>query len=413
MRISTVFRKLLAVTAMVVRSVLMNGGEVVVAVAPLWRRPRCGECGEIGPIYDTCEERTWRHLALGRSPFLLRYAPRRVGCSTCGVRVEQVPWAAQGSRFTRDFEELAAYLAQRMDKTAVTKLLGISWRTVGAIVERIVAERLDPARLDGLTIIGVDELSFRRNHNYVTVVVDHLRSRVIWVGEGKSSEALGAFFTALGPERAKQLTHVTMDMSAAFIDAVNTHAPQARKVFDRFHVQKLASEAVDEVRRAEVRAVAGTDAAKTLKHSRWALLKNPWNLRLRQGEKLAEVQRTNKRLYRAYLLKESLAQGLDYRQVGRAERHFDKWIAWAKRSKLKPFIKLAGTINRLKDGILAYVETGLSNGFTEGMNNKSRLITRRAYGFHGAQALAAMIHLCCGGITLDPPIPSNLPTGTS
>ncbi len=413
MRISTVFRKLLAVTAMVVRSVLMSGAEVVVAVKPLWRRPRCGECGEVGPSYDTCGERTWRHLALGRSPFLLRYAPRRVGCSTCGVRVEQVPWAAHGSRFTRDFEELTAYLAQRMDKTAVTKLLGISWRTVGAIVERIVAERLDPARLDGLTIIGVDELSFRRNHNYVTVVVDHLRSRVIWVGEGKSSEALGAFFTALGPERAKQLTHVTMDMSAAFINAVNTHAPQARKVFDRFHVQKLASEAVDEVRRAEVRAVAGTDAATALKHSRWALLKNPWNLRQRQGEKLAEVQRTNKRLYRAYLLKESLAQGLDYRQVGRAERHFDNWIAWAKRSKLKPFIKLAGTIKRLKDGILAYVETGLSNGFTEGMNNKSRLITRRAYGFHGAQALAAMIHLCCGGITLDPPIPSNLPTGTS
>jgi transposase len=413
MRISTVFRKLLAVTAMVVRAVLVKGDEVVVAVSPLWRRPRCGECGKIGPIYDTCGERTWRHLALGRSPFLLRYAPRRVGCRTCGVRVEQVPWAAQGSRFTRDFEELAAYLAQRMDKTAVTKLLGISWRTVGAIVERIVAERLDPARLDGLTIIGVDELSFRRNHNYVTVVVDHLRSRVIWVGEGKSSEALGAFFTALGPERAKQLTHVTMDMSAAFIDAVNTHAPQAQKVFDRFHVQKLASQAVDEVRRAEVRAVAGTDEAKTLKHSRWALLKNPWNLLQRQGEKLAEVQRTNKRLYRAYLLKESLAQGLDYRQVGRAERHFDKWIAWAKRSKLKPFIKLAGTIKRLKDGILAYVETGLSNGFTEGMNNKSRLITRRAYGFHGAQALAAMIHLCCGGITLDPPIPSNLPTGTS
>lgn len=413
MRISTVFRKLLAVTAMVVRSVLMNGAEVVVAVKPLWRRPRCGECGEVGPIYDTCCERTWRHLALGKSPFLLRYAPRRVGCSTCGVRVERVPWAAQGSRFTRDFEELTAYLAQRMDKTAVTKLLGISWRTVGAIVERIVAERLDPARLDGLTIIGVDELSFRRNHNYVTVVVDHLRSRVIWVGEGKSSEALGAFFTALGTERAKQLTHVTMDMSAAFINAVNTHAPQAQKVFDRFHVQKLASEAVDEVRRAEVRAVAGTAAATALKHSRWALLKNPWNLRQRQGEKLAEVQRTNKRLYRAYLLKESLAQGLDYRQVGRAERHLEKWIAWAKRSKLKPFIKLAGTIKRLKNGILAYVETGLSNGFTEGMNNKTRLITRRSYGFHGAQALAAMIHLCCGGITLDPPIPSNLPTGTS
>ena len=411
MRIGTVFRKLLGVTAMVVCAVLFEEDGLVIDVKPRWRKPRCGQCGRCRPIYDTCEARTWRHLALGRSPFRFRYAPRRVDCRKCGVRVEQVPWAAHQSRFTRDFEELAAYLAQRMDKTAVTKLLGITWRSVGAIVERVVADRLDPARLDDLTIIGVDELSFRRNHNYVTVVVDHLRKRVIWVGEGKSADSLAKFFALLGPERANKLTHVTMDMSAAFIDAVSAHAPQAQKVFDRFHVQRLASDAVDEVRRAEVRQAADTDAAKALKHTRWALLKNPWNLRQREGEKLAEVQRINRRLYRAYLLKESLAQGLDYRQTGRAQRHIDGWIGWAKRSKLKPFVKLAGTIKRFKDGILAYVATGLSNGLTEGLNNKTRLITRRAYGFHSAQALASMIHLCCGGITLDPPLPS--PTGTA
>lgn len=411
MRIGTVFRKLLGVTAMVVRAVGFEEGGLVIDVRPRWRKPRCGQCGRLGPVYDSCEPRTWRHLALGRSPFRLRYAPRRVNCRDCGVRVEQVPWAAHMSRFTRDFEELAAYLAQRMDRTAVTKLLGITWRSVGAIVERVVAGRLDPTRLDDLTIIGADELSFRRNHNYVTVVVDHLRQRVVWVGEGKSAESLAKFFAELGPERAGKLTHVTMDMSAAFIDAVTTHAPQAQKVFDRFHVQRLASDAVDEVRRAEVRNAEDTDAAKALKHTRWALLKNPWNLRQREGERLAEVQRSNRRLYRAYLLKESLAKALDYRQLGRARGHIDGWLYWAARSKLKPFMKLAGTIRRFKDGILAYVATGLSNGLTEGLNNKTRLITRRAYGFHSAQALTSMIHLCCGGITLDPPLPS--PTGTA
>jgi transposase len=126
--------------------------------------------------------------------------------------VEKVPWAAHGSRFTSDLEEMAAYLAQRMDKTAVTRLLGIDWRTVGTIIQRIVDARLDPERLEELYIIGVDELSFRRHHNYVTVVVDHLRKRVVWTGEGKSAETLHKFFDELGPVRAKKITHATLDL---------------------------------------------------------------------------------------------------------------------------------------------------------------------------------------------------------
>jgi transposase len=335
----------------------------------------------------------------------LRYAPVRVDCSRCGVRVEKVPWADHLSRFTRDFEEMVAYLAQRMDRTAVCKQLGINWRTVGTIVERMVASRLDPSRLDGLSVIGVDELSFRRHHNYVTVVVDHINRRVVWVGEGKSAESLRAFFEELGPARIQKLTHITMDMSGAFIAAIDEHAPQAVKVFDRFHVHRLASDAVDAVRRAEVREVAGTEKAKSLKSTRWALLKSPWNMEAREEQKLADVQKTNRRIYRAYLLKESLARCLDYRQHCRASKHMEGWIAWASRSKLKPFVKLARTVKKLKNGILAYISTRLSNGLTEGLNNKTRLITRRAYGFHSARALASMIHLCCGGILLAPPLP--------
>jgi transposase len=316
-----------------------------------------------------------------------------------------VPWAAPNSRFTRDFEELAAYLAQQMDRTAVAKLLGIDWRTTGTIVQRVVTERLDPKRLDELYVIGVDEISFRRNHNYVTVVVDHLKKRVVWTGEGKSAATLGKFFEELGPERSKQVTHVTMDLSAAFISAVNEGAPQAEKVFDRFHVQRLANDAVDDVRRSEVRQASGTPAAGVLKHSRWPLAKRAWNLDRKEGAKVTEIQKSNQKLYRAYLLKETLAQAMDYLQPSRAAQHLDEWLSWAFRSKLKPFTKLARTIRRHKDGILAYVRTRLSNGLTEGLNNKTRLLTRRAYGFHSAQALIAMMHLCCGGITLSPPLP--------
>jgi transposase len=342
--------------------------------------------------------------------FWLRYAPRRVECEHCGVRVEEVPWAMHLSRFTFEFEEMVAYLAQQMAKTAVCKLMGIDWRTVGSIIERVVTDRLDPARLENLYVIGVDELSFRRNHEYVTVVVDHLKKRVVWTGEGRGADTLKRFFEELGPERTARLTHVTLDMSNAYTAAVNECAPHAQKVYDRFHVQQLASTAVDEVRRSEVRAVAGSIRARFIKHSRWSLLKSPWNLDLREQEKLNQVQRTNGRLYRAYLLKESLAGLLDYRQKARASKRLDQWFSWASRSRLKPFVRLARTLKRFKDGVLAYVSTGLSNGLTEGLNNKTRLITRRAYGFHSAQALSAMIHLCCGGLELYPPLPG--PTST-
>ncbi|GMU63250.1 MAG: hypothetical protein AMXMBFR34_50130 [Myxococcaceae bacterium] len=244
----------------------------------------------------------------------------------------------------------------------------------------------------------------------MTVVVDHERQRIVWVGEGESSDTLGESFKALGPERAKLLTHVTMDLSAACRSSVTKHAPQAELVFDRFHIQRLASDAVDAVRRGEMRAAKSTDDAKALKGTHWALLKSPWNLKATESSKLADLQRANQRIVRAYLLKEGLADVLRRRQPGVAARELTRWCNWASRSRLKPFVKLARTIKQFSAGILAYIRTGLSNGPTEGLNNKTRLITRRAYGFHSAQALIAMIFLCCGGITLSPPLPS--PTGS-
>lgn len=410
MRVTTVVRKLLDVKELLVDDLAFEPEGLVIYVRPRWRRPRCGACRRKCPGYDQSPPRRWRHLALGRMPFILVYSPRRVECSTCGVITEEVPWAALGARFTREFEEMTAYLVQRMDKTAVTRLMGLSWRAVGRIVERIVGERLDRRRFDKLYVIGIDEISFRRHHNYVTVVVDHARRRVVWVGEGKSGDTLGKFFDELGPIRSSLIDDVTIDMSQAYIGVVEERAPQARITFDRFHVAKLASSALDEVRRDEVRPLKGTADGKALKGLRYVLLKNPWNLTRNQRSRLSELPKTNDRLYRAYLLKESLAHLLDYVQPGRARRKLQEWVAWARRSRLQPFVKLAKTIAAHEDGIIAYVESGLSNGAVEGLNNRIRLITRIAYGFHSSDALAAMIHLCCGGIELDPPLPGCLPT---
>jgi transposase len=371
-------------------------------VEPSTRTHYCAGCARgCDRLYDH-RERTWRHLDIVGLLVTLRYALWRVDCPDCGPTTELVPWAERGEKFTRVFEEMVAYLVQRMDKTTVSAMMRISWPTVGNIVHRVVT-RLGPSDLlDELTHIGVDELSYRRHHEYITIVTDHRRGRVVWAAPGKNAETLRRFFRELGSDRASRLEVVTMDMSQAYIQAVKEMAPSARVVFDRFHVQRLAHAALDEVRRSQVRQLAGTPEAKAVKKTRFPLQKNPWNLTQPEQEKLAEVQKHNRPLYRAYLLKETLAAILDGGQVNVARAKLAEWTGWAARSRLEPLKKLARTVKEHAEGIVGYVATGLSNGRVEGLNGKVRTITRRAYGFHRASNLIALLFLCCSGILLAP-----------
>jgi transposase len=324
--------------------------------------------------------------------------------------VEKLPWGDAQSRFTWAFEELVAYLAQITDKTHVARMAGVAWATVGAIITRVVARKLEPQRLVGLHRLGVDEFSFRKRHRYLTVVVDHDRRRIVWAAEGSTAETLKGFFAQLGPEGCAAITLVTMDMAGSYQKAVRESLPNAEIVFDRFHVQQLATDALDEVRRALVRELEDREQASAVKNTRWALLKRPEDLSVHDREILSGVQRANQPLYRAYLLKETLAQALDYLQPARARRALQGWISWACRSRLKPFQKVARTLRDHLTGILAYIKHRLTNGLTEGLNNKLRLVSRRAYGFHSAEAIIAMLYLTCSGIPLNPPLPS--PTQT-
>ena len=337
----------------------------------------------------------------------LQYAPWRVSCRRCGVRVERVPWAAGSSVFTAPFEKLAAYLAQVTDRTTVSRALGISWQAVGSIVERVVSRRLDPERLAGLRRIGVDEFSYRKRHHYLTVVVDHDKRRVVWAGKGRSAETLKKFFDLLGPSGCEQIVLVTADLAASWQKALRAKVPHAEVVFDRFHVERLASDAVDEVRRAEQRHLGGK-AAKTLKGSRFCLLKHPARLKPGEKRRLAALRRQNRALDRAYELKEYLAIILEQATPDEAPDMLDQWLAWAARSRLAPFVKLARTIRKHAAGILAYLDTKMTNGPVEGFNNKLRVIARRAYGFHSHGALISMLFLCCGGIELAPPLPTRV-----
>ena len=394
--------RLLGLEATIVVGVEFNAVGLVVDVRPSHRVPRCSGCDrKVWGTYDR-RQRRWRHLDLAGMRLHLRYELRRVACGRCdGVRVEAVPWADPGLWFTRAFEDQVGYLAQRCDKSTVSDQMRIAWTTVGDIIRRVVERHGRDDALDNLTFIGVDELSYRRHHEYVTVVVDHQRGEVIWARRGKNADTLKAFFDELGAERTASLEAVTIDMSGAYLKAVTEASPNAQVIFDRFHVQRLAHDALDEVRRDEVRA-ATEDERGDLKNTRWALQKSPWNLSGIETTKLAKLSNVNRRIFRAYLLKEALVACFDRRQIHVATAKLHEWLAWAARSQLRPFVKLARTVRKHLDGILAYVKSRLSNARVEGLNGKVRTITRRSFGFHSAESLIAMIQLCCAGIDLAP-----------
>lgn len=402
MRATTLLRNILDQKHTKVTGFELTLDGLEIDVAPTTRRPRCGSCGrQCRSCYDA-RARRWRHLDFAGMRVELRYRLRRVDCRRCGVTAEMVPWAEHGSCFTRDFEDTVALLAQKVDKTTIREMLQIAWATVGNIIERVWARRQRDDLLDGLTHIGIDEISYKRHHQYLTLVVDHLRARVVWIGVGRSADTLREFFNQLGQERAEKLELVSIDMLAGYIEAVSERATNAEIVFDRFHVQRLAHDALDAVRREQVRELRGTDEGKAIKKTRWALQKNPWNLTPAEHGKVSTVQTTNRPLYRGYLLKETLCGALDRRQPNVARRMIGDWIAWALRSRLEPFKKLARTVRDHLDGIIAYVRTRLSNGLVEGMNGKIRTITKRSYGFRDPSSLIAMIYLCCTGLLLVP-----------
>jgi transposase len=378
-------------------------GEVVVGVRPRWReRDRCGVCRRSSPGFDLGDgRRRWRALDLGTTLAFIEADAPRVRCRDHGVVVCAVPWARHDARFTRAFEDQAAWLVVNTSKTAVAELMRIAWRTVGAICERVAGDaQREVDLLAGLRRIGIDEISHRKGQRYLTVVVDHDTGRLVWAAAGRDRKTVERFLDELGEERCKQVTLVSCDMAGWIAGPVAERLPDAVRCVDPFHVIQLATNALDEIRREvwnDARRAGEIAAAKDLKGARFALWKNPENLTDRQKLKLASVQKTNARLYRAYLLKEQLRQ--IYRLApGAAIALLDEWIAWARRCRLAPFVKLAETITKQRAGIVAAIQHGLSNARVEAINTQIRMITRRAFGFHSPHALIALAMLSLAGL---------------
>jgi transposase len=379
---------------------------VIVTVRLRRRRRVCSRCGQTGRRVHVHGHRVkrWRHLDLGSTRCVIECELRRVWCPDCGAQFEAVPWARPGSRYTRDFEDVIAWLVQQMAKTPIAGLFRIGWDSVGRIVERVVADHLDEKRLEGLVAIGVDEISYRRGQRYLTSVVDHRAAAIVWCAAGRNAATLQTFFELLG-ERKNSIRAVSIDMSGGYEKAIRANAPQAEVCFDPFHVVRLAQRAVDQVRRDEWNAHerSHTPKGKWIKGTRWSLLKAPEKQTIRQLALLHEVQQANQPLYRAFLLKEELRVLYHLDDPELAPEHLDAWLAWASRSRLEPFVKLARTIRRHRDGILNAIRLGLNNGRLEALNSRIRLISHRAHGFHSADPLIALVYLCCAGVVIDLP----------
>ena len=332
---------------------------------------------------------------------------RRLRCPDHGVLVEGVPFARDRSGHTREFEDLMAWLATKTDKTTISAFARVSWRTVGAICERVAAEVLDPDRLSGLVDIGVDEISWRKHHKYLTLVSNHDTGKIVWGRAGRDAATLNAFFDALPDGAAEGIEAVSMDLGPAYAKAVRDRAPGAVICFDPFHVVKLATDALEALRRQvwqAARTLPDKRIAQAFKGARWALLKNPGDLTAAQAATLAEMRRSGGILWRAYQLKEALrevfAGDLDAATVSHL---LDRWCSRAQRCRIPEFVRAARTVRKHRVGIDAAIERELSNGRHEGLNNKVRLIIRRAYGFHSPEAALALVMLACGPVNLELP----------
>jgi transposase len=462
MRVTSAFSRLLALPGVWVRSVRFEPDRVVVTVALRARLLRCPKCSYSTRHRENKQhhDSVWRHLDLGVWRLEVHARLRRIVCPEHGALVEGVPFARDGARCTRDFDNLAAWLASKTDKTATCRLTRIDWHTVGRIIKRVADEYLGELdRLSDLFEISIDEVAWRKGHRYLTLVADHRRRCVVWGAEGKGQAAADEFFAELDPPpedltahagqrswepapaimvpfgpcptvpagdgipaawiepgsdidpvifaRASRLRAVSMDMTGGYAKSVRKHAPQATIVIDNYHVVALATKALDEVRREywnELRTAGQTDTARLFKADRWALLKNPDQLTDRQASTLAAIRAGGGKVARAWAMKEMVraifAPGLTIEAI---DGLLDRLQARLSRCRLQPFIRLGKTIRQHREGILAARRLNLSNARAEAMNNKVKLLVRRAYGFHSAQAALALVHLTCGPVTL--PLP--------
>lgn len=352
----------------------------------------CSGCGKPDcPIHDT-KRKVWRHLDFFQHEAYLHVRVPRTKCCDCGVKQVAVPWARPGAGFTLLLEARVMAMAPAMPVNTAAQLVNEHDTRLWRVIHHYVDEAREHADFSSVRHLAVDETATHRGHNYMTLFVDLDQRRVLYVADGKDAQTIQAFAADLEGHggSAHNITEVCIDMSGAFIKGVAEHLPQAQVTFDKFHVVKLINEAVDQVRRAEVKR------RPVLKTTRYIWLRNEPSLSAEQRQKLASLSRTNLETARAYRLRMAFQEVYDQPTHGWAELFFDRWYSWAVRSRLEPMKSVARTLRRYRDGILRWFHSDIANGLIEALNGLVQAAKAKARGYRTLRNLKAMTYLLAG-----------------
>lgn len=364
--------------------------------------PICSKCGKHCSCYDTLNSRRFEFVPLWGLPVFFVYSMRRVNCKKCGVVVESVPWATGNQHLTTTYAWFLASWAKKMSWKEVAISFKTTWDHVFQAVELAVKWGLEHRNINDITAIGVDEVQWHSGHKYLTVVyqINNDCKRLLWIGLDRTEQTLENFFISFGKEKTKALKFICSDMWKPYLNSIAKMAADALHLLDRFHIVGKMNKAIDEVRAAEAKRLEEKGYQPVLKHSKWCLLKNPENLTEKQSVKLADLLRYNLKSVRSYLLKEEFQFFWDYISPGWAGKFMDVWCKKVMRSRIEPMIKIAKMLSSHKELILNWFKARslISLGAVEGLNNKEKLVTRKAYGFRTFKAIEIALYHTLGAL---------------
>lgn len=388
-----------------------RGWRLEVLVKPFKNGCRCSKCDRRGKIVrQRAAPRYWRDLPVGPWSVWLMYWPREIRCATHGRVSERLPWADIDSRVTYRLEYLMLRYCQIMSQKAAAELLRLPASTLSDLLHRLIRRLREGHRIRGLKTIGIDEIAFHKRHKYATLVYDLDRSCVVWIGQGKGRAAIDRFFNeALSDYQKARISTACCDMSQAYIGAIEDHCPNATLVLDRFHIVKALNEAVDEVRKTQWREAAQADR-KALKGLRWLLYRHSSTRTRQDTRNLKALDKHNRRIYRAWRLKEEFEHFWDYKATWAAERFLKRWTKSALLSRLEPMRKFVYTLRKHQQAVVAFIDTRVTNAIAEGINRIVRMVNNRASGYRHLDAFSDMIYLAAGDLDLPEQIPQHFRT---
>ena len=388
-----------------------RGKELHLAVKPYKNGCRCPDCDRRGRIIrQTTQLRRWEDLTLIGMKVLLWYAPKEIYCPTHGRMQETISWAPTYSRITYRLEWRLCTLCQIMTQKAAAEILKMPPSTLSDLLHRIITRVRHGHKIRGLVTLGVDEISFLKGHKYATLVYDLDRSRVLWVGRGKGRETIDRFFNeCLSKGQKERVLWASCDMSRAYTEAIKYHCPNTTLVIDRFHVVKALNQAVDEVRKDEWRAL-DTGGRKAIKGLRWLLSMHCRNRSKGNTRFLNNLRNSNRRIHRAWVLKEEFDHIWNYRYRACAKKFLKRWMTAALRSRIPSLRQFVGTLKNHFDNIVAFTDRNLTNAVGEGLNRIIKIVKNRASGYRNLDHFADMIFLTVGDLDIPAQIPSRLRT---